>query len=202
MTLRTEQFCAASGWTVERGHRYRITLSTSAVDPWFDQAIPTDVFGFPSDSFRHWSALPLKRWWGQNWFKPIVRIGRRGNDEYVLDPLGEADKRERPVCVDALQPRPRLPVRAKIGADLKARLLECSTTPADRVILSSEFTARSAGELFLYVNDAELVIPGMYNLFYQNNSGSAEVTFERVKNSGNSELARSWSPRGVGSTEK
>jgi len=32
--------------------------------------------------------VPLRRWWTQNWFKPIAQIGKLGNDQYVL---GSAD---------------------------------------------------------------------------------------------------------------
>ena len=35
------------------------------------------------------------------------------------------------------------------------------------------------GELFLYVNDAIVAIPGLYGLFYKNNEGSAKVVITR-----------------------
>src|SRR5215813_13945095 len=42
--------------------------------------------GFAADSWRHLSASPLKRWWRENWFQPIARIGEVGNYEHVLQP--------------------------------------------------------------------------------------------------------------------
>jgi hypothetical protein len=29
-------------------------------------------------------ASPFKRWWRENWFQPVVRIGALGNYEHVL----------------------------------------------------------------------------------------------------------------------
>lgn len=42
------------------------------------------------------------------------------------------------------------------------------------------FTPRETGRLYLYLNDAALGIPGLYDFFYQNNSGAARVTVENV----------------------
>jgi Uncharacterized alpha/beta hydrolase domain (DUF2235) len=42
-------------------------------------------------------------------------------------------------------------------------------------------TATRDGELFLFVNDAVLPVPGLYGYFYDNNTGTAEVTITRQK---------------------
>lgn len=42
------------------------------------------------------------------------------------------------------------------------------------------FTPRETGRLYLYLNDAALGFPGLYDLFYRNNSGAARVTVENV----------------------
>jgi len=49
-------------------------------------------------------------------------------------------------------------------------------------LMVAEFTAAASGELFLYVNDAIQLAPffGNFDLFYQNNSGGAEVTVQRL----------------------
>jgi len=53
---------------------------------WFDYDVHTDVEGFPADgSYVHLIATPFKRGWSAYWFKPIARIGSRGNDEYMLN---------------------------------------------------------------------------------------------------------------------
>ena len=35
------------------------------------------------------------------------------------------------------------------------------------------------GELFIFVNDAVIGIPGLYDLFYRNNKGAAQLTVTR-----------------------
>jgi hypothetical protein len=49
-------------------------------------------------------------------------------------------------------------------------------------LMVADFTAAASGELFLYVNDAIQFFPffGPFDLYYQNNSGSAEVTVRRI----------------------
>jgi uncharacterized protein (DUF2235 family) len=136
----TSDMCWASGLVLEKGHRYLITVT--APGDWFDRTIPTDVNGFPTDSFRHASATTLKRFWKENWLKPVARIGQVSNDEYVLNSIDDIDP----------------PLR----------------------VLRSEVKARTTGELFLYVNDAVLGVPGLADLFVRNNSGSATVSVERI----------------------
>jgi hypothetical protein len=46
--------------------------------------------------------------------------------------------------------------------------------------LISDITADATGELFIYVNDAVLALPGLTDVFYRNNSGTAKVTVTRV----------------------
>lgn len=38
------------------------------------------------------------------------------------------------------------------------------------------FKAERSGELFLYVNDAAIGLPWVYDAFYSNNGGQAKVT--------------------------
>ena len=55
----------------------------------------------------------------------------------------------------------------------------------DKVRINKEIKATRDGELFLFVNDAVIGIPGFngyfYKFFYDNNKGSARVTIERLK---------------------
>ncbi len=46
----------------------------------------------------------------------------------------------------------------------------------------ADLTAEASGELFLYVNDGVQIVPflGPFDLYYENNSGSAEVTVQRM----------------------
>jgi hypothetical protein len=175
--------CWASGLVLKKDHRYLITitsLSSQATDRWFDRDVPTDVMGFQTDSLRHWFARPLTRWWRQPWFKPIARIGRFGNDEYVLDPIDDVAPLNRPTCPASLHLSPDLPIRTKIDQDLAQRLDNCAPVPIDRRILHSEIKARADGELFIYVNDAITALPKFDDVFFNNNSGRATVRVDRL----------------------
>jgi hypothetical protein len=171
----TARMCWASGLVLEEGGRYRIVVVTPG--DWFDRAIHTDVGGFPADSVRHASATLLKRWWRENWFKPIARIGKTGNDEYALDPV--APFRSHSYTVRAATPDGG--VRAKISEGAAREVMRADPTPDSRKVLVAEITARTSGELFLYVNDAILMWPGATDLFFSNNSGTGTVTVERIK---------------------
>ena len=54
----------------------------------------------------------------------------------------------------------------------------------DRFLINAPITATRDGELFLFVNDAVIGIPGFsdyfYKFFYRNNEGSARVTIKRL----------------------
>ena len=54
----------------------------------------------------------------------------------------------------------------------------------DQVLINAPITATRDGELFLFVNDAVIGIPGFngyfYKFFYDNNKGSARVTIKRL----------------------
>jgi uncharacterized protein (DUF2235 family) len=47
--------------------------------------------------------------------------------------------------------------------------------------IAEVITATRDGELFMFVNDAVLPIPGLYGYFYSNNTGTAEITITRQK---------------------
>lgn len=55
------------------------------------------------------------------------------------------------------------------------------TTTFPRKTFVSEFVASDTGELFLFVNDAAHVsLDGRKQIFYDNNTGTAKVTIERL----------------------
>ena len=51
--------------------------------------------------------------------------------------------------------------------------------PSDKYLINEEMRARRDGELFLFVNDAVIGIPGLYGKFYENNQGSSRVIIRR-----------------------
>lgn len=173
-----DNFCWASGLVLQQGRRYRITVAIPADGPdWFDYSRHTDVEGYPIEGWDwvHILATPIKRWWTQNWFKPIARIGAGGNDEYPLDPVTPLPPLPPGVPHGEVVPVEQ-PDHYKPIDDASA---EAAPRRPDRKVLVAEITARSTGELFLYVNDAALAVAPKF--FYTNNYGIAQVTVEPVR---------------------
>jgi hypothetical protein len=181
--------CHATGLRLVAGRKYRIRLDMEGGPDgeWFDQGRRVDVAGFSADSWRHYSATPLKRWWRENWFQPIARIGEVGNYEHVLkpaDPLPVVDFRTCRPKRDAYRPSSSTieNTRTPATTDFKNEQLLCDQNARRRPnrSLISDITANATGELFLYVNDAVLTLPTLTNMFYNNNSGTAKVTVTRI----------------------
>lgn len=173
-----KEACWASGLVLLEGKRYYIQLMLPDGLDWFDWNLHTDVEGYSVESWRQgvtYSATFFKRWWGQNWFKPIARIGVRGNDEYVLDPvvpfLDLPDEIRHGETVDGVSGWRLQPI------DLSLAKAATAAHPRNgRRVLVAEITARTTGELFLYLNDAILVLPFTKTQpFYWNNLGTAQV---------------------------
>jgi uncharacterized protein (DUF2235 family) len=178
--FHTNDLCWDSGVTLEKGARYQVTLLTDG--DWFDASHRADVGGFGTDTLIHIVAQPLKRDWSENWFQPLARIGKLGDDEYVLAPVSPFAEHRYQKEIPTAE-RHSLPILASEAAVAMA----CDPTPPDRKSLVSQFTARSSGELFLYVNDAVLAPPLKSKFFYRNNSGSATVVVERMNPDGHPE---------------
>ena len=51
--------------------------------------------------------------------------------------------------------------------------------PSDKYLINEVIRAPRDGELFLFVNDAVIGIPGLYGRFYENNQGSTRVVIRR-----------------------
>lgn len=86
--------CWASGYWMEEGKRYKLTLKASA--DWADAGIKSDIGGFEvKDDFVRWPSklglyggFWLRRHLGEEWFNPMARIGHTGHDEYPLNAQG------------------------------------------------------------------------------------------------------------------
>lgn len=166
----TSSPCWASGIVLERDGRYRITI-TDADGAWTDDSIATDVEGFAAAGLLHTVATPLKRWWSANWFAPIARVGQYGNEEYLLEPAApyyrRANSDEAEQASKALPDHVMRPKRPDPAANERRRLV-------------SHISARSSGELFIFVNDAVMTPPFMLPAIYANNGGTATIKVERV----------------------
>ncbi|MGH6834636.1 MAG: DUF2235 domain-containing protein [Methylocella sp.] len=172
----TDHMCWPTGLVLQEGRHYRITLTTPG--DWFNRTTRADVAGFPATNFLYWVITPLKRWWWQDWFKPIATIGWIGSDDYVLQPTEPFERYRYPACPQIERATKGI-LFAKIKDDVARDLLKCAPTPDNRKSLVTVIEARSTGELFLYVNDAVLMLPP-WNEFYRNNSGTGSVTVERI----------------------
>ena len=117
----------------------------------------------------------MRRWWREDWFKPIARIGRAGSDECVLEPIAPFKYHNylntAKVTGEAFE---------KISPSEAEQLMSSDPTPDERKTLVAEFTAKTSGGLYLYVNDAVILWPGKIDLFYGNNSGTGILTVERM----------------------
>jgi hypothetical protein len=177
--------CWSSGLRLDKDVSYEITLTVPENQGWFDRSIRTDVEGFPTSSAVHFSAFLSKRWLGQNWFKPIARIGETGATEFPLDPFRPLDP---PRALDRhdqtiVDDRVDAAMRGKSGsAPLCAKAAEQVTAMSRdygplRRILVSRIHATKDGPLFLYVNDAW---PSPFVDTYANNAGTATVSVRRL----------------------
>jgi uncharacterized protein (DUF2235 family) len=103
-SFETSNPCAASGYLLQKGVRYRLWIQIDEHAPWSDAGIATDLAGFSSSkmTWPMYFGLPFRRWITEPWFKPVARIDPHGNDEYVLDPslpFTEGEKRDR-MCTE------------------------------------------------------------------------------------------------------
>ena len=182
-TFVTDSRCHKTGLRLVAGRKYRIRLDMERGPDgeWFDQGRRVDVAGFAADDWRHYSATPLKRWWRENWFQSIARIGEVGNYEHVLrpaEPLPVVNFSKK--CPPELAPSVWDAITntsTPAPTPVKLAQLQCDPgEPRPNRTLISDITANATGELFLYVNDAVLTLPGLTDVFYKNNSGKAKVT--------------------------
>ena len=84
------------------------------------------------------------------------------------------------------------PYRRLIWSNWFATILRVGSTGLEEHRLKFEekegawtttFEPRSSGEVFVYVNDTVISLPWIYDLFYRNNHGTAEVKLQRLEKS-------------------
>lgn len=88
--LHTADMCGDTGNWLQEGVRYEVEISIIAGDPWIDgdgnkDKACADTRGVATGSVAHYLGTLMKRWWAEPYFKPIARVSRFGNDEYVLN---------------------------------------------------------------------------------------------------------------------
>ena len=185
--VQTSEICGATGFKLVAGRKYRITIESGDA---FDKAVRASVGGFSAEagSIAHYVALPLKRWWRENYFQPIARIGELGNYEHVLTPAAPLPDVKFDLCKETMAMPPLSFVETlrdasnAAPADKRNDHIRCEQDKDIRAAktLVSDITADATGELFIYVNDAVVAVPHWARFFYRNNSGSMTVTVTRI----------------------
>jgi uncharacterized protein (DUF2235 family) len=150
--------CAATGIELVEGERYVVTLKRKPPEiPWQDGAF-TKAYAFPVDNIAGYEIPELDTPWERAWMYAIVPWRR-----VLLRPWLRPIVRIGATGTDEyfMDPPVATPLR-------KTSLEEVTTT----------FRARQTGELFLYVNDAVIGIPGKSaaGFFYRKNQGTAIVS--------------------------
>jgi Uncharacterized alpha/beta hydrolase domain (DUF2235) len=63
---------------------------------------------------------------------------------------------------------------------LEEQLPAFEQASGNKNLWTAEFTARSDGEVFVYVNDTSIFFPRLFTMFYENNKGSAAVALKKM----------------------
>jgi uncharacterized protein (DUF2235 family) len=152
----TKDPCWATGRTVNRGERYRITLTVT--DPWLDDTIPATPLGFGSDKFsgvKGYLFAPWRRSITGRWFQPFVAV--LSKTELRSDPLEFKH------------------------TDVAAPTYVADFTPSydgELFLYVNDALVRRTFVTERFLKD-RLDRPGVYT-FYNNNGGAAEVTIRRL----------------------
>lgn len=151
--------CQSAHFDAKKGQTYRVTFTLDKASRWKDLDIPAGPQGFECELGFAKGALmaasvPLRRHFSEPWFMPIARVGNMGNDVYALH-------------------------MTRAGKILSSRCSNGKPLRESTQVYSGEFTARSSGHIFVYVNDAVLWVPGFWPL-YGNNAGAATVAVKQL----------------------
>lgn len=122
---------------------------------------------------------------GQRWFSGIARIGT---------PVGGFSIKEQPQWYERIYLSLFVPLRRELFKDWSRIVLRYGNVggeedsydpdPYDDTIqfpIKPTITPNGTEELFVFVNDAVVGFPGLYDVFYRNNSGTAVLTVKRTR---------------------
>lgn len=156
-TFETSSICGATGFIVKKDFRYEIVLEVT--DPWKDDTIGTTPQGFITSS-RPELLTRLK-------FRSIILMRR-----VMWRPWFRAIARIGEEGIDEyfLSPVPTSALK--------------KTNESQNAAYRGSFVARRSGEVFLYVNDVVVGLPGLSGTFYENNKGKAKVWMRVCDTSG------------------
>ncbi|MEA2868865.1 MAG: hypothetical protein QOE39_3580 [Bradyrhizobium sp.] len=157
-TFETRTLCTATGLSVERNKSYRITLVVT--DPWedghkFDQPDPEKAKGIETGPRGFgWNKMV----WPMQLGVPIRRL-LASNWFATIIRIGNRGFGEVVLSYHRMDSPP----------------CQCPATTS----YTATFTAQKTGEVFVYVNDAVIGIPGYFDHYYTlNNKGKADLTLQ------------------------
>lgn len=87
----TSSICAPTGLSVRAGFKYELLVTPTS--PWLDDTRPVTPSGYrtstiaPSERWKGYATILLRRIMFRPWFRLIARIGETGVDEHFLDPV-------------------------------------------------------------------------------------------------------------------
>jgi hypothetical protein len=121
----------------------------------------------------------------KQWFNGLARIGT---------PVGGFSSKERPQWYERVYLWLLLPMRREFSKDWFRIVLRFGNVggeedsyepdPYDDIIqfnITPTIAPNGKEELFVFVNDAVIGIPGLYDLLYRNNRGTAVLTVKRTR---------------------
>ena len=147
----TNDICFATGVYLTRGAKYAVTITLDSSTEWRDGNLPTTTTPM---GFRSADV--------SSWRRPMMFVAMPLRRIYfrrwftVIARIGSVGMNE-----DYLDPTPDPPNQANIFSGVTDR-------------------TKRDGELFLYVNDAVIAVPGLFSHFYDNNHGTAHIRVRRL----------------------
>jgi hypothetical protein len=117
----------------------------------------------------------------ERWFNGITRIGV---------PVGGFSAKDQPAWYERLYLSLFLPLRRELSQDWFRIVLRYGDVGGEETFYEPDlydntiqFPIRPTreGELFIFVNDAVIGVPRLYDLIYRNNRGTAQLTVRRTK---------------------
>lgn len=122
---------------------------------------------------------------GEPWFNGVTRIGT---------PVGGFSAKDRPAWYERVYLSLFLPLRRELSKDWFRIVLRFGHVggeessyepdPYDDIIqfnIAPTIAPNRKEELFVFVNDAVIGVPGFYDLLYRNNRGTAYLTVRRTR---------------------
>lgn len=171
LIFNAKNICWASGYRLEEGKRYKLTLTKTGAE-WKDNEIkPPSIGEFEvKDDSVPWSsklvfygAFWLRRNLSESWFTPMARIGHTGHDEYPLHAVGSS-------------------TAEKLVAEITARrsgelylFLNDTTLPLPTFGGQNGVDLEQAGAL---------PFPASWQPFYGNNHATATIEIQRLDEAG------------------